>query len=124
MRLIPADETRARLELDGDGFEIVPDGAALSPFHLLAGSLAACTASTLHGWAEAAGVSMAGLSIAVEWETAAKPPRRVTRIAMTLNWPGLPESRVAAAERVAHLCPIHHTLDRAADATLRIERRD
>jgi uncharacterized OsmC-like protein len=84
-----------------------PD-ATYSPFHMLASGLAACTYSVLHSWATHADLDAAALSIDVAWSFAEKP-HRVGELRMTLRWPGLPEQRVAAAQRAAALCPIHAT---------------
>lgn len=115
MRLVLEAETRARLEMSGAGFEIASEGATISPYHLLAGSLSSCTALTLQSWAEQAGIDMAPLVIQVAWEHAEERPARIARVEMELRWPGFPEERVETAERVADLCPIHTTLKRAAD---------
>lgn len=120
MRLILEEETRARLEMEGGGFEIASEGAPISPYHLLAGSLASCTALTLQSWAEGAGIDMAPLVIDVTWENADERPARIERVAMELRWPGLPEERAEPAERVADLCPIHATLKRAAEVSRRV----
>jgi uncharacterized OsmC-like protein len=120
MRLVMAGEERVRLETGGDGFEMVAEGAGLSPFHLVAGGLASCTALTLQAWAQPAGVPMDGVSITVDWQTAPAPPKRIVRIDLAIDWPGLPERRVATAERVAALCPIHDTLQRAASVTTQV----
>lgn len=120
MRLVLEAEERARLEMAGEGFEITSEGAPISPYHLLAGSLSSCTALTLGSWAEGAGVDMAPLTIHVTWEHAEERPARIQRIEMELRWPGLPEARVETAERVADLCPIHATLDRAAEVVRRV----
>jgi putative redox protein len=120
VRLVLETETRARLEMSGDGFEIASEGAPISPYHLLAGSLASCTALTLQSWAEGAGIDMAPLTIHVAWENAEERPARIERVETELRWPGLPEERVATAERVADLCPIHATLERAAELSRRV----
>lgn len=62
MRLVLEDETRARLEVTGEGFEITSDGAPISPYHLLAGSLSTCTVLTLGSRAEGSGVDMTPLT--------------------------------------------------------------
>jgi uncharacterized OsmC-like protein len=120
VRLVLEAETRNRLELSGDGFEIASEGAPISPHHLLAGSLSSCTALTLQSWAEGAGVDMAPLTIHVAWQNVEERPARISRVEMELRWPGLPEERVATAERVADLCPIHATLKRAAEVSRRV----
>ena len=120
MKLILESETRARLAMEGDGFEIASEGAPISPYHLLAGSLATCTALTLQSWSEGAGIDMTPLTIHVTWKMADEPPKRVVRIDMELRWPGFPEARIAAAERVADLCPVHATLQGATEIARRI----
>lgn len=120
MRLVLEGETSARLELSGSGFEIVGEGGPMSPYHLLAGSLASCTALTVQSWAEAAEIDITPLAIALTWTNAESRPARIERMTMELRWPGLPEGRVAAAERVADQCPIHATLVRAMEVTRRV----
>lgn len=120
MRLVVEAEKRARLDMTGDGFEIASEEASLSPYHLLAGSLASCTVLTLQSWSEGVGIDMAPLTIHLAWEIAEEPPPRIVRIEMELRWPGLPDERVSTAERVADLCPIHATLERATELSRRV----
>lgn len=80
-----------------------------SPFHMLAGGLAACTYSTLASWAQHAKLSFADLAVEVSW-TFAEQPHRVGTMAITLEWPSLPAARREAAKRAAALCTVHHTL--------------
>lgn len=108
------------MEMSGDGFEIASEGLPISPYHLLAGSLASCTALTLQSWAEGAAIDMAPVALHVAWEHVDERPQRIERIDVELRWPGLPEARVATAERVADLCPIHATLKRGTEIALRI----
>lgn len=120
MRMILEEEQRIRLEMGGDGFEIASEGPSISPYHLLAGSLASCTALTVASWAEEAGIDADPLTITVAWEMVEERPKRVARMEMELVWPTLPEDRVHTAERVADLCPIHGTLVRAAEVVRRV----
>jgi uncharacterized OsmC-like protein len=111
MRIILETEERIRLVADSDGFGFEAEGdAGLSPFHLLAASLATCTYSVVHSWAHHAGLAMDGLAIVVEWELGGDPVR-VSDVRMDLEWPALPPSRREAARRVAAQCTIHHTLE-------------
>jgi uncharacterized OsmC-like protein len=121
MRLVLAGEDEVWLEPGGSGFEIVGDELPLSPFHLMAGSLASCTLLTVSSWAAQARLDSGGLRISVRWELTADTPKRVERIEMVLRWPGLPEARIGAAERAATACPIHATLSRAAQVLHRVE---
>lgn len=81
-----------------------------SPFHMLAGSLATCTYSVLLSWAQHAGLSVAGLEIAVDWDFE-EEPHRLGAMRMELRWPDLPEDRRIAAERAARMCTIHQALE-------------
>lgn len=77
MRLVLTGEDEVRLEAGGSGFEIVGGEQALSPFHLLAGSLASCTLLTVSSWAVQAGLDPEGITVRVRWELAAEAPKRV-----------------------------------------------
>jgi uncharacterized OsmC-like protein len=114
------DEYAIRLELDRPGFSIESDGAPVSPYHLLAASLASCTAVALEGWAHASGLDTTALRIDVRWEITEERPARVTAMTMELAWPGLPEQRRAAAERVADTCGIHATLEHGTPIVRRL----
>jgi uncharacterized OsmC-like protein len=80
-----------------------------SPFHMLASSLATCTFSVMHSWATHADLQSDDLAIEVRW-TFAEDPQRVGSMALTFEWPSLPERRLAAAKRVAEMCSVHATL--------------
>ena len=88
-----------------------------SPFHMLASSLAYCTFSILHSWAENKSLSADGLSVDVSWEFAEKP-HRVGSLAISFTWPGLPPERLEPAKRVAALCTVHKTLEHAPTMTI------
>jgi uncharacterized OsmC-like protein len=120
MRLVLETENRIRLEMTEEAFEIASEGPAISPYHLLGGSLASCTALTVASWAQGVSINVEPLVISISWELAEARPKRVTRIEMEVRWPGLPHERIATVERVADLCPIHATLKRATDLSRRI----
>jgi uncharacterized OsmC-like protein len=80
-----------------------------SPFHMLGSALAYCTFSVLYSWATNSELDVSDLQIRVSWEFM-DDPHRVGRMQMQLNWPSLPESRRAAAQRAATLCAVHATL--------------
>lgn len=117
MRVVIEGESAVRLEMGGEGFEITSEGAAISPYHMLAASLASCTALTVTSWAGGAGVAFEQLVISVTWTFSPGQPKRVDAIEQVLHWPQLPEERLTAADRVAKLCPIHATINAGARAT-------
>jgi uncharacterized OsmC-like protein len=80
-----------------------------SPFHMLGGSLAACTFTVIASWAANAKLDVADLVIEVSWEFA-EQPHRVGAMSIDLHWPSLPPQRREAARRAANLCTVHHTL--------------
>ena len=81
-----------------------------SPFHMLASSLAYCTWSVMYSWATNTKQSADDLVIEVSWIFSEDEPHRVSDIAMTYEWPSLPEKKRHAAKRVAEMCTIHATL--------------
>lgn len=103
-------EDSIRLVDAGDGFTFESGGAAsLSPFHLLAASLATCTYAVLQSYGQNARIPLDGIAIDVSWEFGSEP-YRVTAMDMVLHWPALPEERQEAARRAAAQCTVHHTL--------------
>lgn len=117
-------EDRIRLTAGPGGFafEAGEDGAHLSPFHLLAASLATCTYSVLAAWAHNAELPLEGLAIDVSWEIGGDP-YRVTALEMVLDWPSLPSERRSAAQRVAAQCTVHATLEHGSEVATRVRER-
>lgn len=110
MEIHLSTEASIRLADEGEGFAFESDGAAtLSPFHLLAASLATCTYAVLQSYGQNARIPLDGLAIDVSWEFGGEP-YRVTSMDMVLHWPALPEERKEAARRAAAQCTVHHTL--------------
>lgn len=119
IRILKDDQIR--LTAAEPGFSIDPgDVGTISPFHLLAASLASCTYSVLHSYGQHARIPLDGLAIDVAWELGGDP-FRVTAVDMALHWPELPDARRPAAERAAAQCTIHHTLAHGAEVRTRVE---
>jgi len=102
-----------RIRLDGGAgpmtIEAESAETSYSPFHMLASSLATCTLSVLHAWAANARLPAGDLAIEVGWSFV-EEPHRVGSMSLDIDWPGLPENRRAAAQRVADLCTVKVTL--------------
>ncbi len=110
MRMILEGELKIRLEMTGQGFEITSEDIAISPYHLLAGSLASCIVLLIQPWAERSGIDLGPVIISVGWEHAGDRDNRVKHMDVQLRWPGLPDSRKQVVQRLAEACPIHATL--------------
>lgn len=92
MRIVLDGETHILAEMAGDGFEIASDGVAISAYHLLAASLASCTALTVPSWAGGADVGTDRLAIDVQWEFSDEQPKRVARIWQPSGGPTSPSA--------------------------------
>ena len=103
-------ELRVRLDVAGDGFEITSQDVAITPYHLLAGSLASCIVLLIAPWAERSGFDLSPLTISVGWEHVGGGDNRVKHMDVDLWWPGLADSRKVVVQRLAKACPIHATL--------------
>lgn len=88
-----------------------------SPYHMLGSSLAFCEYSLLASWATHAKLSADDLAVEVRW-TWVEQPHQVGTMAITLDWPSLPEARREAAKRAAALCPVHRTLSHSPTITV------
>ena len=111
MKIILESDSAVLLEESAEPMtvEAASGNQSFSPFHMLASGLASCTWSVLYSWAEQAGLHAQDLRIRVEWSFA-EDPHRVGEMRTVIEWPGLPQERRAAAERVAALCAVHQTL--------------
>jgi uncharacterized OsmC-like protein len=105
VRVVLLGEENIRLEMTGDGFEIASEEVPISPYHLLAASLASCTALMFVSWAPQVGVDLEPLTVIVSWEMVEERPKRVATMDMELRWPGLPADRVETAERAVSVNP-------------------
>lgn len=112
MKLTLLAEDRVRYEVTPGLLTVEAPSAEMqfSPFHMLGGSLCACTFSVLAAWGERAGFALDDLVLEASW-TFAEKPHRVDRLALDIDWPSLPPSRLAAAQRAAALCTVHVTLE-------------
>lgn len=112
MKITLLSEDSIRLEPTPGSLSIEAPSAEMhyGPFHMLGSSLALCTFSVLHAWAEHAGFGATDLVIDVSW-TFAEKPHRVGAIDLQFHWPSLPPNRVEAAKRAAALCTVHATLE-------------
>ncbi len=110
MKMILQSESRIQLEVAGEGFAIASEDIAISPYHLLAGSLASCIVLLIEPWAKRSGIDLEPVVISVGWEHAGDRDNRVKRMDVDLRWPGLPGSRKPVVQRLAEACPIHATL--------------
>ena len=120
MKITLLDENRLRYEpapgpLTVDAMS--PD-APVSPYHLVAGGLAACTYAIMASWAEQAKLSADDLTLEVRWGFVEKP-HRLGNLDLRFEWPSLPAERLEAAKRVAARCPVHQSFEQAP--TLGIE---
>lgn len=111
MRILLLSDERIRLEGRAGPLSVEADSpeAQYSPFHMLASALATCVFSVLHSWASNSGIGADDLDVEVGWSFV-EDPHRVGAFDVQLVWPSLPPERRAAAERAAHLCTVHRTL--------------
>ncbi|HET9440434.1 MAG TPA: OsmC family protein [Longimicrobiales bacterium] len=103
--------TEGTLTIEADSPE-----QSYSPFHMLGSALAYCTFSVLYSWASNSDHDVSDLQVRVSWEFTDNP-HRVGSMKMELQWPSLPATRKAAAERAAQLCAIHATLSHTVPIT-------
>lgn len=114
MQIVILDEQRIRLETaGGDEEELAVDGGPFGPIPMLAASLALCTASVIHSYAETARLDVDGLAIEINWDFA-EDPHRIGHYTITLYLPeGVPAARHRAIIRAVDTCTVHQTLSHA-----------
>lgn len=111
MKITLLSDDRIRLDGGAGPMSIEAESAetSYSPFHMLASAVATCTLSVLHAWAANARIPAEGLAIEVGWSFV-EDPHRVGTMTVDIDWPGLPENRRNAAQRVADLCTVKVTM--------------
>jgi len=121
LRILLVAEDRIRLEGRPGPLSVEADSPEMqySPYHMLASGLATCVHSVLASWGSNASLDAEDLAVEVSWKFVEKP-HRVGSLEVELIWPSLPENRRAAAERAAHLCPVHRTLEQSPQIQTRI----
>lgn len=122
MKITLLSDDRIRLDGRAGPMTIEAESAEMtySPFHMLASSLATCTHSVLASWATNAKLPADDLAIEVGW-TFAEDPHRVGSMEVDIQWPSLPENRLAAAKRVADLCTVKVTLKQPPEVTTEVK---
>jgi uncharacterized OsmC-like protein len=100
--------------------ETLDPEAAYSALQMFATSIALCSFSMLYGYAATVGANPADIALRVRWEYATGE-NRIADIDLAIDWPGLPESRRAAAERAAALCTLHKTLEHSPRVATRLQ---
>lgn len=107
MKITLLADDRIRLDGGAGPMSIEAESAEMtySPYHMLASALATCTLSVLGAWATNAKLPTDGLALEVSWKFV-EEPHRVGSMHVEIEWPGLPENRLAAARRVADLCTV------------------
>jgi uncharacterized OsmC-like protein len=121
MKIVLETDESIRLEGIPGPLTVEADSAEheYSPFQMLASGLATCTFAVLNSWAQQAKLAVDDMKIRVSWEFVDKP-HRIGTMRVGVEWPGLPEERRAAAERVAALCAVHQTLSHPPEIAVEI----
>ena len=122
MKITLLSDERIRLDGRAGPMTIEAESAEMtySPFHMLASALATCVYSVLASWGTNAKLPIEELVVEVGWSFV-ENPHRVGRYEVELLWPSLPEGRRAAAERAAHLCTVHKTLQMPPEVHMQVQ---
>lgn len=84
-------------------------GEAFSPTDTVANALASCILTTMAIKANQMEFDMSGATAEVT-KVMAQDPRRIARIVVAIQMPAADEKTQTILERVAHNCPVHHSL--------------
>ncbi len=119
MRLQLNNETELEIDqFEQDGFDIhlKNEGLYFGAMPLFVTSLARCTFAVLESYSMRLNVEAKEIQMKLVWQYA-KKPTRISTIEMQILWKSLPESRLRAVEKAAHLCTIHNTIHNCVDIT-------
>ena len=93
--------------------------ARFSPTDLVGAALAACIATTLGIVGKRKGWSVDGMKVHVGKVMTETGPRKIARLPVEIWMPAnFPQEHRAEAERIAHTCPVHKSLNPDIDAPI------
>lgn len=86
-------------------------GEAFSPTDLVATALGTCMMTIMGIVAERDSIDFVGTSAHIGKEMSKEPPRRISRVSITMTMPGgLSEKERQKLERAAYTCPVHKSV--------------
>lgn len=86
-------------------------GRYFSPTDLVATALGTCIVTTMAMVANRHKVDMGKTKVSIEKHMVSEPVRRIGKIVVNITLPAtIPEKERTVLERVAHQCPVHHSL--------------
>jgi putative redox protein len=87
------------------------NGESFSPTDLVATALGTCMLTIMGIAAQRMEIDLVGTTVVVTKEMSATPPRRISRLAVTLNVPlKLSEEQKQKLQNAAMTCPVHKSL--------------
>lgn len=86
-------------------------GETFSPTDLVGAALASCIATVIGIYAKRKGWDLRGMHLSVEKAMSQEGPRRINTLSVEVWMPcPIEESEKEKLTRVAHTCPVHHSL--------------
>lgn len=119
MKIHLVAETRIEMsDFEEDALEISLESDAhyFGAMPMFVASLGRCTFAVLESYSMRLDVPVHNVTMALDWEYGSNPTR-ISDITMHIDWPELPQKRIKAVERAAHLCTIHNTISHCVDIT-------
>ncbi len=104
------DEIEISVETDAHYFGAMP---------MFVASLGRCTFAVLESYSMRLDLPVHDISMELSWKYGSKPTR-ISDIEMDIRWPELPDKRIKAVERAAHLCTIHNTINQCVEIVTKV----
>jgi putative redox protein len=100
-------------------------GESFSPTDLVATALGTCTATIMGLHANREGIDLDGMTVQIDKEMCATPPRRIARLAVVFRMPaGIEVKARAAFAACADRCPVKLSLHPEIDVQMRFDYPD
>lgn len=94
-------------------------GEAFSPTDLCAAALISCMATIMGIKAKQLGIDLTGLTLHVEKHMSSSPPRRISRLPVTIHAPkAIPTDQRGKLEQACRACPVFQSLHPTIEKTL------
>lgn len=112
MQIHVVDQTRIKMgAFEEEGMDITLESEAMyfSAMHMFVAALGRCTFAVMEDYSMRIDAETEDITIDLSWQYA-NQPTRISHISMLIHWSELPDSRLKAVQRAAHLCTLHSTL--------------
>jgi len=99
--------------------ELANENLYFGAMPMFVASLGRCTYAVLESYSMRLDIPAENIEMKLKWQYG-KKPTRISAIEMHIFWQELPDNRLKAVEKAAHICTIHQTIKNCVDVSTKV----